>query len=208
MCARAPRILRSSRDATAAILYRTLRRRRRAIFGVIQERRFAASEGQRPIRLIALREDFRRMVRPEHLGVVFLWATDRDAEVARLVVWLLGRTHAQAAIPEIVTWRGHTDVRLRREVARALARLNAWAELRTMAATDTDPRVIRLASGRAPKPLSQRLARARISCASPAHRSASFPVFARQPLGPGRAARSAEMLRAILERIRLRVRGR
>ena len=180
----------------------------RAMFGVIAERRFAAARGQTPRRLISLRDDFRRVARPrpQHLGVLFMWMTDRDLEVARLAVWLLGRTRAKVAVPEIAAYRSHADVRLRREVARATT-----AQCLGRAASDCGDGHGSASDSPGNCAAAKALERkTRSHAAHNRYRAATHTpatLCAVADSDPAGRRNQREMIRALLERIRRRIRG-
>ncbi len=123
----------------------------------------------------------------------------------------MSRTHVTSAIAEIGPFRQSADVRVRRETARALRRLEAWADLRGVAYLDPDAQVRRLATPIPLKPFHQRLERfagSTLTAALPDAHHSSMPLFVRLPIGPGRMAKTPEFIRAILQRIRHLVRGR
>ena len=128
----------------------------RLVCAAAEERRHAQVMGIRPPRLVALRRDFRRIASRGSIAGLFMCVDHKNAETARLGIWLMGRTRSKSAISEVVPFVGHPDVRLRREAARALRRLGGWAKLRALAASDPDSRVQRLATPCRPKPFQQR----------------------------------------------------
>jgi HEAT repeat protein len=161
-------------------------------------------------KLISYRQQFRRVIRHGRIAALFSALDAGDAELLRLAIWLMSRIHANIAIPEIVRFTRNADVRVRREAARALRRLEAWAELRAIAQFDPDPRVQRLATGMPAKPFHERFRRFAGTTRATAtyhQRHPARPLFVRLPLGPGRPARAPEIIRAILENIRRLVRG-
>jgi hypothetical protein len=122
----------------------------------------------------------------------------------------MGRKHAKYAIPLIAPYSQSINVRVRRETARALHRLEAWSELRAMAEVDTDERVCRLATPAPAKPFEQRMVRfageARDEPPA-AQRSRAMTYFARVPEGPGKIPKTPEFNRILLERIHRLVHG-
>ena len=167
-----------------------------------------------PVRLVAFRREFREIVRRRLL--VGLLASLKDAdqyddpELGRIAIWLLGRCGRSYAAPIVAQLRHHDEVAMRREVARALRRMGALVELEAMSRFDPDERVRRLATSFGPAPFERRLSRyadrevRRVAMVEPGLRR---EFFALAPLTPGRPAKTAAFIRAILEHIRLLVRG-
>ena len=169
-----------------------------------ESRRHANADGTVPQRLITLRDDFREISHRRYVAGMFLCVDHPIVESRRLGIWLLGRTRAVAAISEVARFMNSSDVLVRREAARALRRLGAWAILRAAAASDPDERVRRLATPLRPRPFASRLQQVVSSLTSDSARSrqTTMPLYVQLPIGPGRAAKTAAMIRAILERIR------
>ncbi len=170
----------------------------------------ARASGQSPVQLVTFRRQFRRITKRGNIAGLFVFIDHEDAETIRLGIWLMGRTNSCAAIPEIARFADRQNVRIRREAARALRRLGGWAELRAMAHCDFDPRVIRLATSLPARPLDERLRRVTRSIHSAAKSTGDLrpaELFVELPVGPGRAPKPTSLIRAILERIRLAVRG-
>jgi len=169
-------------------------------------RRIARAAGQATESLLASRPRFRDIIRHERITGLFWCVESREPDVVRLAIWLMGRIRAGVPISEIMPYCHSPDLRIRREVARALRRLNAWAELRAIA-EDDDPRVRQLAVQRPAAPFATRLARVTIAAAAPEAPRARPAFFARLPFGPERPLKTPEFIRAMLERIRQLVRG-
>jgi hypothetical protein len=174
------------------------------------DRRRALTAGMTPPKLVTFRREFRRIGSRRRIGGLFTCLDQHDPEVVRLGIWIMARTHVTSAISEITPFRQSADVRVRREAARALRRLEAWAELRVVAGQDPDEQVRRLATPIPVKPFHRRLERfaGLMHAATPPDvPRRTVPMFVLLPMGPGRMAKTQEFIRTILERIRQLVRG-
>jgi hypothetical protein len=177
---------------------------------VVEDRRQSLAAGATPVRLITFRQQFRRIAKRERMAGMITCLDQPEAEVVRIAIWLLSRKHAKPAIPWIAPFCQSGNVHVRRETARALRRLEAWAELRVMAMNDPDERVCRLATSEPPHPFEQRFKRfaadVRITPPPETPRRA-MSLFVRIPNGPGKLPKTPEFIRAILERIHRLVHG-
>lgn len=176
---------------------------------IVADRCQAFSYG-RPVRLMTFRAEFRRIAgRPRVAGLIPC-LNGPHPELVRLTIWLMGRKHAKYAIPLIAPYSQSINVRVRRETARALRRLEAWSELRTMAEFDSDERVCCLATPAPAKPFDQRMARFAGDTREEqpaARRSRAMTFIERVPMGPGKIPKTPEFIRALLERIHRLVHG-
>ncbi len=134
-----------------------------------------------------------------------IWCTKLHfPELNRLAIWLLGRSGGTLGAASVIEFYRHPDVRMRREVARALVRMRAWRELDHMAAIDSDPQV--RAPGHTPrkKDFAARFAALAASGITPAQHSESpgpMPLVWDVAPDAGRPPKNASWIRAILERI-------
>jgi hypothetical protein len=108
--------------------------------------------------LMAFRCDFRRLRRDRPIAGLLWCLLHGNAEMQRIAAWLLGQCGSQAVAPALVQLARHPQPSLRREMARGLRRLNAWAELRTIGEHETDPTVLVFSQQRPPKSFESRLA--------------------------------------------------
>lgn len=172
--------------------------------------RLGARREQQAWRLVELRPDFRYAIRHRLIaGLVYAQQFRQpDREGLLVLLWLLGRIKGSLALAVLKPYRRHRDARVRRETARSLRRVEAWAELRTMR-RDPDERVRRLTFPRPMKPFQARLDRFMKTTSKPGLcrvETAPRPrLFVDEPIGPGRPARSAAAIRALY--IRLLVHG-
>ena len=111
------------------------------------------------LRLVSFVSDFRRLHHDRPFAGLLWCLLHGDAEMQRLAAWLLGKRGEPSAVPALVRLAGHPQPRLRREAARSLRRLNAWAELRTIAMRETDPLVLRFTAQPPPKSFESRLSK-------------------------------------------------
>lgn len=163
----------------------------------------------KPERLAAYREDFRRVARDQPIVGLVRCLTSESAESRLLALWLLGHCGAKLAIPAVALLGTAESVRIRREAARALRRLEAWPQLRRLAEGEADPRIARIANSPGARPLEQRLDRySRLveRVATPPRREPRELVLNAQQF-VGRRPKPAWLIRRILERIRRVIRG-
>lgn len=170
----------------------------------------ALEHGEVPQRLVQFRGDFRAIVywRPI-TGLVECLKSERR-ELQRLALWLIGRCGKNRGASAVAVFRRHEDPLLRREAARALRRLGGWPALQTMALHDPDPRVRLLATCAPPPEFTARFSRftQTVREVTPAlGHKARMPLFVRFSIGPGKAAKTREAIRRLLEHIRYLVHG-
>lgn len=140
--------------------------------------------------------------------LVYIALVTRDDGVRRLAIWLRGRMRTGTALDSLAVLARSRSELVRRELVRALRRLQAWNWLRRIAQYDPSPRVRAFAARRSLRtplgPLARRL------------RS-----FARLPTAPTRPSlyvhrdvelrlrppKPADLLRRLLQRIHDLVRG-
>ena len=137
---------------------------------------------------------------------------EQDDFTRRMGVWLLGRCGRNAALELIAALGWHPRRAVRKEVARALRRMQAVNELERLAAEETDPQVRRLATLPEREAFSHRMGS---YLAEDVHRVAPGPLprRSRMPLrifvtlSRATPAKTAAWIRHILEDIRRLVRG-
>jgi hypothetical protein len=168
-----------------------------------EESRLANPPNRKSV-LLSARPVLRKIQRTDS-AVGLIWCTTvRFPELNRLAIWLLGRSGGTLGATAVIQFYRHPDVRIRRDVARALKRMRAWNELRQMAAIDSDPQVRRLATPPKQKEFATRLAALTAGGIAPARPSNSpTPMPLVWNVGPevGRLPKAAWRIRQILERI-------
>ena len=92
-----------------------------ALASIVADRRQAAAGGRPVPALVSFRQQFRRAMQRGRIEALFNCLEAQDAELARLAIWLMSRMHRKIAIAEIAPLAMKSDLRLRREVARAVA---------------------------------------------------------------------------------------
>jgi len=159
--------------------------------------------------LLALRNEF-RAIRRSHPLFGLLWCITRgDSETRQLAIWLFGRVANRHQTSVVAALSHDRDVRIRKEVAKALRRLGAWAELREIAAREDDPIVRRLAESAEapPREFSERMTRfldndvevvERPDEADPGPKS----LCVNTTIGDGTPPKSRWYIRLVLEHIR------
>jgi hypothetical protein len=164
-------------------------------------------DGSWPFRL---RPQIRQVQAIEATPVLCLVVERTDDPTLRiLAIWLRGRCGGSLGTASLAEFATAADDRTRKEVARALKRLGAWAPLREMAEHDPDPRIRRIATARPARPYRQRLAEytQRVSRVSAATGQQPLVVAPDLDLSQGRPPKSRSFIRAILERIHRLVTG-
>ena len=182
----------------------------RFIRRIVAARQQALAAGKTPPRLVTFREEFRRIANQQRIGGLIECLQQPDLDVVRLAIWLIARAHTSVAIWAISPFSQSRDVRVRYEAARALRRLGAWAELRSMMQHESNHRVRRLATAPMPKSFDKRFERFAghaPSAAQPDAPCRTIQLFTRVSTESGRPAKSPEFIRVILERIQRLVRG-
>lgn len=109
------------------------------------------------LRLMDYRADFVRVLEDRPVAGLARCLLYGNSEAQRLALWLLGKCDQQGVIPLLMRHGAHESVAVRKEVARGLRRLKAWAELRLLAEKETDPLVLRYTVQPPPKPFRSRL---------------------------------------------------
>jgi len=159
--------------------------------------------------LLALRKEFRAIQRNCPVtGLV--WCVERgDTDTLRLAIWLLGRVGNRYATSVVAAQSRDDDVRIRKVAAKALRRMEAWAELREIAVREDDPVVRRIAMSAEtpPREFSERMGTFLDNDvevvetpdeASPGAKS----LYVNTTIGDGTPPKSRWYIRLILERIR------
>ena len=129
-----------------------------------------------------------------------------DPKVQLLAIWLLGRCGRSAGTKQIAPYMQSRDRQMRKELVRAFRRMSAWAELRAMIRTESDPRILRMARQRSMRPFGDRLVKFTKSVdqsSEPDRTSAPQPLLIQPGLSRenGLPEKSRTLIRVILERI-------
>lgn len=131
---------------------------RRFLSRLSRRRLVQLDDSDRWLRLIAYLDDFRRLHRDRPIAGLLWCSLYGDVEMQRIAVWLLGKSGNRAVIPALLRLAPHPQQSIRKEVARSLRRLNAWAELRAISGREADPEVLRFTVQPPPKSFPSRLA--------------------------------------------------
>ena len=172
----------------------------------------ARRDNDPPPTLLSYRPQFREILAIAPLRSLRDCFDSTNPEIQRLAIWLFGRCATPHVSSHVALFRHAQDVRLRREVARALQRLEAWSELRQMEG-DPDSQVRRLAVARGPSDYDRRLAgflQRDIESLDVATEVAPprKTLWTVDPLGPGRPAKNSSLIRRILLHIQAVLRAR
>lgn len=111
--------------------------------------------------LLALRQDFRAIEANRPIPGLVRCVADGDSDTRRLAIWLLGRIRNRCTTSVVAMYSRDRDIPVRKEVAKTLRRLEAWAELREIVTREYDPVVRRIAklAEAPPREFSERMAR-------------------------------------------------
>ncbi|HEY4309195.1 MAG TPA: hypothetical protein VGN12_07055 [Pirellulales bacterium] len=195
------RVLVTSEDEAAAIV----------LAGIFERRTTSHLGDQRRPSLLTYRDVFRAILRRGRIAALYRGLASGEPELVQLSLWLIGRMRRRSAIREIIPFIAGHDTRTLREAARALRRLGAWAELRTIQEFDLDAKVRCFATPRTARSFDERFSR----FAGASSRDASealpsqrpFQINTGLPRSAQRSLRTPELIRAVLENIRRLVRG-
>jgi hypothetical protein len=194
----------------------------------LQGRRYLVGDvGMRALNLIALLVDasgreksapsgfirYRRQVReclhpaPRAL-LTYVAEQATNPALRRIAVWLRGRCRGNLGVATLARLWHTDDVGVRKEIIRALKRMDAWDYLRVIETVDSNPRIRRMARPSRRRAFSVRLSRflARIG-RHDAGQPAPLLVSENCEPGGGRPAKSSVFIRRILEHIRWLVRA-
>ncbi|MBC8869896.1 MAG: HEAT repeat domain-containing protein [Planctomycetes bacterium] len=159
--------------------------------------------------LLALRKEFRTIRRSRPLFGLVWCITRGDPDTRRLAIWLFGRVANRHQTSVVAPLSHDRDVRIRKEVAKALRRLGAWAELREIATREDDPVVRRIAKSAEapPREFSERMGRFLDNdvevVETPDEASlGAKSLYVNTTVGDGTPPKSRWYIRLILERIR------
>ena len=151
-----------------------------------------------------IREYVKRIQRINSTRVLCLVAERTENPIMRiLAIWLRGRCGGSLGTSTLARFTHHSDEQTRKEVARALKRMGAWAHLRGMAARDTSERIKRIATSEPVRPYRDRLGDfvGRMACVKVSGEETPLEVADNLDLGQGRPPKPTSLIRRILDRI-------
>lgn len=127
-----------------------------------------------------------------------------------LAIWLRGRCGGSIGTTSLVKFVSHPDEVTRKEVARALKRMNAWTQLGKIADGDASARIRRIATVQPPRAYKDRVADFSKHIARLEVRPVRRPLILSPELqvGQGRPPKTPAYIRMLLNRIRCIVRGK
>jgi hypothetical protein len=169
----------------------------------------SAQQSAKPSCFLPYRTAVRELLKsPPRALLVYVAKETTDPAVRQIAVWLRGRCHGRLGMAAIARLWFDPDVSLRKEVARALKRMEAWGYLREIETSDPNPRVRRLASPPIRRAFANRLADfvASLHRRDVGHPSPLFLSDECDP-GGGRPAKPGWIIRRFLEHIRWLVRA-
>lgn len=179
----------------------------RTLMRIVQRAEYEAPRD--PRWLIRYREQLRFVLgRLSAVPLAAVIERTRSADMRRLAIWLLGRHQGTRGTKAIAAAACDDQVVLRREVARALKRKHAWAQLRTLHECDPDERVRSLANQTSPEPHPGRLESFLGDVIRHETSGAEKPLRVLVDLDskPGRPPKSADFIRRVLLSIQYLVR--
>jgi hypothetical protein len=187
---------------------------------VAQERPIASRE---PSWLMRFRDQIREIPRGAaprgfvgHIEVVQYYLATCPREMIPICMWLLGRCTDRFRLYELKTFCHDPSPQVRKHVAKALRRLEAWPLLKEMVAADPGNLTIRAIATAPAVPVDRRPYDDRLSCflekidrshAATAAGPSRMPYWSRYTPWQGRPPKSLALIREILWRIRRWVRG-
>jgi len=184
-----------------------LRFRRRNVWNAI-------AEGHQPAAwLIPLRKDIRRLWRGENAAIIRRRIHQDDGELLAVYVWLLSRFADRCRLFGIDDYIHDASPSVRKHVAKALRRLQAWQHLEVMAAENPADAAINWYA-KTPylkRQFSERLRNYSVnvdqSRAAEAARQSQMPYWSLYTPWQGKPSKSLELIRDILLRIHHWVHG-
>jgi hypothetical protein len=166
------------------------------------------TDGKWPYRL---RDHFKRVKAIDSRSVLTLVVDRTHNRTLRiLAIWLRGRCGGSFGTSVLFRFSADSDTQTRKEVARSLKRMEAWAQLRAIAADDPNPRVRQMATCRMAKPYEVRLGNVskNVSRLEVPIGKQELVVSPDLDIRDGRPPKSTSFIRMILERIHRLVGGR
>ncbi|HEX2474513.1 MAG TPA: hypothetical protein VHK01_07205 [Lacipirellulaceae bacterium] len=175
-----------------------------------------ASDGRNVSWLLPYRHRFRKsfarlrsLCRKDEVDVIRYYMAGCPQEMFALCIWMIGQCAARLHLPGIDDYCFHPDPQIRRHVAKALRRLEAWALLEMMSgAYFHDPVIQRYAKTitEPHRPFTERLARFKRlvddSHASEVVTPSRMPFWAAERVWDYTPPKSVQLIRRMLQRIR------
>ncbi|MEM7457484.1 MAG: hypothetical protein AAF456_24335 [Planctomycetota bacterium] len=111
--------------------------------------------------VFAISEIRERLCRIKQLGrgdvLMLVVSTTDDRLMKRVAIWLRGHLHGSVGTRFLAKTYLDSDDQIRKEVVRALKRMNAWCQLEFIASIEPNPRVRNIAQAKAARDYSARL---------------------------------------------------
>jgi hypothetical protein len=158
--------------------------------------------------LLPYRASFRRVISRGRVGLIKVYLFDCPPEMIPLCVWLWGECADRFRLCGLGSLRHHKSPRVRRSVAKALRRLEAWSLLNEMAATYPDDEKVQWFATAATlrRPFPDRLKNYKLnidsSHAGEVATPSSMPYWARDKVWDYTPPKSVHLIRRMLHRIR------
>jgi hypothetical protein len=182
----------------------------RAMRLVIDMVNASGGESRKPFVLLRFRQRVRDVLQaPPRAVLAHFAAQTRDPACRRLAVWLRGRCRGTMGTLTFGRLWAHADPPLRRELARAFNRMDAWDYLRRIEESDPNPRVRRIARQPSPRSFGGRLASFLSGVRPRDVAKTETDLFLHDDFDPtgGRPAKPRWLIRRLLEHIRSLVHG-
>lgn len=132
-----------------------------------------------------------------------------DRNIRILAIWSRGRCGGHLGTEMLAKYATFADDTIRKEVVRALVRMNAWSRLAAVAENEVNPRIRRLATSRPPAEFTTRLGQFGRNVARTLSRAGRQPFYIAGDLEitQSKPGKPVSFIRAVLERIRDLVHG-
>ncbi|HEY2147058.1 MAG TPA: hypothetical protein VGH32_03920 [Pirellulales bacterium] len=182
----------------------------RAMQLVIDMANAAGQEAADPLALVRFRRRVREVMEARARAVLAHFAVQtRDPACRRVAVWLRGRCRGTLGTVAFGRLWANADLPLRKELTRALKRIDAWDYLRRIEQSDPDPRVRHIARQPAPQSFHGRLVNflSGVTPSDAANRVTPLFMHDDVALDGGRPAKPQWLIRRLLEHIRTLVHG-
>jgi hypothetical protein len=160
--------------------------------------------------LLPFRWQFRDVIRRcPRKTLTHLADTVPDPASRRLAIWLRGRCRGTFGTATIAKLRLGAEFPIRKEVTRALKRMEAWSILRNIEKCDFDPRIRRMARQAEAKPYDSRVTQFLRHVPQQPVSASRAPLYVHEGFDPqaGRPPKSPSLIRRILKHIRALVHG-
>jgi hypothetical protein len=155
--------------------------------------------------LVRFRSEIRTIRRLEETAILsHVIEQTNSRNILILAIWLRGRCGGHLGTEIVADQTKYRDLTIRKEVVRALARMNAWPRLQEIVDGESVPRIRHMATGRPPKQYGKRLSTftQNVTPIPVPEGKQWFYVSPNVDVRKWRPPKPAHLIREILERIR------